>query len=136
VLHLEGEAVLLRSAAAAVAAGVLATAPAASAAASTTADEAWPPGNCQQGTFCVWPNWAEPATGPTETPSIVTSTNWSGSAPGKQYYNYTSQNFDLTYAYTFPDGEVMVRTFCVPSGGNIFYIPVSVTSLTVHQGSC
>ncbi|MFF3865588.1 hypothetical protein [Micromonospora sp. NPDC001898] len=42
----------------------------------------------------------------------------------------------MTHSYTFPDGEVRVSTNCIPPGGNIFYIPQTVTKLRWHQGSC
>ncbi|WP_229401691.1 hypothetical protein [Micromonospora okii] len=121
---------------AATTAAILAAASPASATPASPTDEAWPPGNCQPGTFCVWPNWAPVNTGPTETPSLVTITNWSGNVPAKTYYNYTSQNFDVTWNYTFPDGEVRESTSCVSRGGNIFYLPVRVTKVSAHQGGC
>ncbi|MEU4793840.1 hypothetical protein ACFWRG_30950 [Micromonospora tulbaghiae] len=117
-------------------AGLLATATPASAAAPKSSDEAWPPGNCQPGTFCVWPNWAFPAPAPVETPSLVTSSEWSGSVPALTYYNYTSRNVDMEYVYTWPDGSTSTRTTCVPKGGNIFYLPMAVTKLNWHEGSC
>lgn len=117
------------------AAGLLATAPTASAAASGT-DEAWPPGNCSQGTFCVWPHWAFPERAPVETPSLVTDKQWSGSAPALTYYNYTTWNADLGYSYTWPDGSTSTYTTCVPPGGNIFYLPVTVKKLSRHEGAC
>ncbi|MDQ2587970.1 hypothetical protein [Saccharothrix yanglingensis] len=117
------------------AAGLLVTAPATSAAASTS-DEAWPPGNCQRGTFCVWPNWAHPEPAPVETPSLMTDTEWSGSVPAKTFHNYTSRNVDLGYSYTWPDGSTSNYTNCVRPGGNIFYLPVTVTKVRWHEGSC
>ncbi|MGM1062500.1 hypothetical protein [Saccharothrix sp. Mg75] len=110
--------------------------PVASATASGTPDEAWPPGNCQKGTFCVWPNWAHPLPAPVETPSLATDREWSGSVPALTFYNYTSRNADLGYSYTWPDGSTSSHTICVPPGGNIFYLPVTVTKLSWHQGSC
>ncbi|MFJ6153630.1 MULTISPECIES: hypothetical protein [Micromonospora] len=121
---------------AATMAGLVATAPAASAAAQEASDEAWPPGNCQPGTFCVWPNWAFPEPAPVETPSLVTSKEWSGSVPALTYYNYTSRNVDMEFVYTWPDGSTTTRTTCVPRGGNIFYVPMAVTKLTWHEGAC
>ncbi|MBB5826538.1 hypothetical protein [Micromonospora carbonacea] len=127
---------LLKSlAVAASAATLLATAPTASAAASQ-ASEAWPPGNCAQGTFCVWPNWAHPNPAPVETPSLVSAGEWSGSVPAKTYYNYTPRNVDMKYSYTWPDGSTSHYTLCTPPGGNIFYLPVTVTQLSWHEGSC
>ncbi|MGC4805131.1 phosphoribosyltransferase domain-containing protein [Micromonospora sp. DT233] len=113
-------------------AGLMVTAPAASASAAA-ADEAYPPGNCPQGSFCVWPNWAPPNTGPTETPSVVATPAWTGSAAGKTFYNYTGREVDVTHSYTFPDGEVRTSTFCARVGGNIFYAPQTVTKLSWHK---
>ncbi|WP_433388819.1 hypothetical protein [Micromonospora sp. KLBMP9576] len=117
-------------------AGLLATAPAASAAAAEPGDEAWPPGNCPKGAFCVWPNWAEPATPPTETPSLVTYGEWSGSVPGLTYYNYTSRNVEMEHVYTWPDGKKTTQKTCSIPGGRIFYLPMAVTKVNWHPGSC
>jgi hypothetical protein len=127
----------LKSVALAIAAaGLLVTAPTASAAVSETPNEAWPPGNCQQGTFCVWPHWAHPEPAPVETPSLVTDDEWSGSVAALTYYNYTSRNVDLAYSYTWPDGSTSSYTTCAPRGGSIFYLPVTVTKVSWHEGSC
>lgn len=107
------------------------------AAPTAAAEEPWPPGNCPQGAFCVWPNWAHPEPAPVEKPSVVTYGEWAGEvAPARTYYNYTSRNVDLEYFYTWPDGSTTSSTNCVRPGGTIFYTPMTVTKLTWHEGSC
>lgn len=115
----------------------MASAPGASAVGSAASDEPWPPGNCPQGNFCVWSNWATiPDPAPTE-PSVVTNQDWTGKAPALTYYNYTSRNADLGYLYTLPDGSQQPNTFCVPAHqGNIFYLPVEVTEVTFRDSAC
>ncbi|WP_320068414.1 hypothetical protein [Micromonospora sp. RTGN7] len=71
-----------------------------------------------------------------ETPSLATATEWSGNAPALTYYNYTTHNVDMKWSYTWPDGSSSSSTTCVPAGGNIFYMPVTVTKVSWHQGSC
>ncbi|MGC4856751.1 hypothetical protein ACLQ24_26120 [Micromonospora sp. DT4] len=112
-------------------AGVLATAPAAPAAASGV----WGPGNCPQGTFCIWPNWDHPAEGPTATPSLVTSTEWSGSVPAFNFYNYTSRNAEITWSYTYL-GKPLTGTECVRPGDGNFYVPMFVTKVTWQPRTC
>ncbi|WP_199440948.1 hypothetical protein [Umezawaea beigongshangensis] len=118
------------------AAGLLVTAPTASAAMSETSGEAWPPGNCPQDNFCIWPNWAHPEPAPVETPSLVTNREWSGSVPALTYYNHTPRSVDLEYSYTWPDGSTSSYQNCFDPGGNIFYLPVTVTKLSWHDGPC
>ncbi|MFC5056476.1 hypothetical protein [Saccharothrix xinjiangensis] len=71
-----------------------------------------------------------------ETPSLVTAGAWAGSAPALTYYNYTSRNFDVEYAYTWPDGSTKSAKTCAGPGGNIFYLPVTVTKVSPHEGAC
>ncbi|MFH8760550.1 hypothetical protein [Streptomyces atroolivaceus] len=72
-----------------------------------------------------------------ETPSVAVAEEWSGDAPALTYYNHTSRNADLKYYYIWPDGLKSTSTLCVPSNsGNIFYVPVNVTAVTRHNGSC
>ncbi|MFG1896333.1 hypothetical protein ACGFIP_20200 [Micromonospora zamorensis] len=117
-------------------AGLLAAIPAAPASADGPwpDEEPWPPGNCQQGTFCAWPNWAPVNSGPTETPSLVTTGPWTGSAPTKTFYNYTTANVELEYHHTWQDDSTVI-THCATPRGNIFYLQVIVTKVNWH-GSC
>lgn len=116
--------------------GVLAGAPAASAAPSHVAGGAYPAGNCPQGTFCVWPNWNHPPEGPVETPSLVTTTEWSGKVPAFNFYNYTSRNAEITWSYTYlgttHTGEICVR----PSSSENLYVPAYVTKVTWQPRTC
>ncbi|MFF9690560.1 hypothetical protein [Streptomyces sp. NPDC014623] len=117
--------------------GAMLSAPGASAAGNGASDEAWPPGNCPQGKVCVWAHWAFPEPAPVETPSVAVAEEWSGDAPALTYYNHTPRNADLKYYYIWPDGSKSTSTLCVPSNsGNIFYVPVNVTAVTWHNGSC
>ncbi|MTD57692.1 hypothetical protein [Amycolatopsis pithecellobii] len=120
-------------AAAVAAAGMLAAAPAAS------ADETgWNPGNCPKGAFCVWADYHDQdTTTPPETPSLVTYGEWAGNVPALTFYNDTSSAADLKWSYTFPDGTTRSSSYCVSRlETNIFYIPVTVTNVTPHNGSC
>ncbi|MGW3783506.1 hypothetical protein ACWD5Z_02915 [Micromonospora chokoriensis] len=120
---------------AAAVAGVLATAPAASAASAPAADGGWLPGNCPQGTFCVWPNWDHPAEGPIATPSLVTSSEWSGNVPAFNYYNHTSRNAEITWSYNYL-GTIHTGAECVRPGGGNFYVPMFVTKVTWQPRTC
>ncbi|MGW3892092.1 hypothetical protein ACWD69_25655 [Micromonospora chokoriensis] len=120
---------------AAAVAGVLATVPAALAASAQAADGGWLPGNCPQGTFCVWPNWDHPAEGPTATPSLVTSSEWSGNVPAFNYYNHTSRNAEITWSYNYL-GTIHTGAECVRPGGGNFYVPMFVTKVTWQPRTC
>ncbi|MET8200842.1 hypothetical protein [Micromonospora taraxaci] len=120
---------------AAAVAGVLATAPAASAASAQAADGGWLPGNCPQGSFCVWPNWDHPAEGPTATPSLVISSEWSGNVPAFNYYNHTSRNAEITWSYNYL-GTIHTGAECVRPGGGNFYVPMFVTKVTWQPRTC
>lgn len=114
-------------------AGVLATASAASAAPITTTS--WSPGNCQPGTFCIWANTDHPPEGPTATPSLVTSTEWSGRVPAFNFYNYTSRNAEITWSYTYL-GSTYTGEQCVPPGSSWLYVPAFVTKVTWNTRTC
>ncbi|MEW2146653.1 hypothetical protein AB0869_27965 [Micromonospora vinacea] len=127
---------LLKSIAlAASVAGVLATAPAASAASSQTSNEAWLPGNCPQGTFCIWPNWDHPAEGPTATPSLVTTSEWSGNVAAFNYYNRTSRNAEITWSYNYL-GTQLTGAICARPGGGDLYVPMFVTKVSWQPRTC
>ncbi|SCF27577.1 hypothetical protein [Micromonospora chokoriensis] len=120
---------------AAAVAGVLATAPAAPTASAQAANGGWPPGNCPQGTFCIWPNWDHPAEGPTATPSLVTSSEWSGNVTAFNYYNHTSRNAEITWSYNYL-GTIHTGAECVRPGGGNFYVPLIVTKVTWQPRTC
>ncbi|WP_327038389.1 hypothetical protein [Micromonospora maris] len=120
-------------AAAAVVAGVLAAAPPASAAPPDTGYGIWPPGNCVQGTFCGWANWDHPPEGPTATPSLVTTTEWSGNVTVFNFYNYTSRNVDITWSLP---GSPYSGTLCAYPGDGHLYVPVTVTKVSFHNRNC
>jgi hypothetical protein len=124
---------LLKSVAvAASVAGVLATAPAAAAADSHTPDWGnWGPGNCTPGYLCGWPSTNHPASGPTETPTLKTNTDWTGNALVYNYYNYTSRNAKVSWAFV---GGQASGTECVTPGENFFYVPLNVSK--VVWGAC
>ncbi|MEU8115285.1 hypothetical protein [Micromonospora sp. NPDC048947] len=127
---------LLKSIAlAASVAGVLATAPAASAASSQASNEAWLPGNCPQGTFCIWPNWDHPAEGPTATPSLVTTTEWSGNVPAFNFYNRTSRNAEITWSYNYL-GTQLSGAICARPGGGDLYVPMFATKVSWQTHTC
>ncbi|WDZ84096.1 hypothetical protein [Micromonospora cathayae] len=115
--------------------GVLATAPAASAATPQASGDFWGPGNCPQGMFCVWPNWNHPPEGPTETPSLVTDSDWSGRVPAFNYYNRTSRNAELTWSYNYL-GSDLSGTVCAPPGEGNLYVPMYVTKLSWQPRTC
>ncbi|MFC8368473.1 MULTISPECIES: hypothetical protein [unclassified Streptomyces] len=102
--------------------GVMASAPSAS---------AWSPGNCQTGTFCVWPEfWYGDTDMP---PSLVTDGEWSGSAPGHIFYNRTSQDVTMTYVIAGQE-EQGPRTACVSSNsGSYFTMPMYVTDIAWRE---
>ncbi|MET8043715.1 hypothetical protein ABZU25_22975 [Micromonospora sp. NPDC005215] len=116
-------------------AGVLATAPAASAASAQASAEQWLPGNCPQGTFCVWPNWDHPAEGPTATPSLVTSGEWSGNVLAFNFYNHTSRNAEITWSYTYL-GSKLSGSLCARPGGGDLYVPMYVTKVSWQPRTC
>ncbi|MEV4119696.1 hypothetical protein [Micromonospora sp. NPDC049645] len=116
-------------------AGILATTPAASAATSHASDDVWPAGNCPQGTFCIWPNWDHPPEGPTAPPSLVTTSEWSGSVPAFNFYNYTSRNAEITWSYTYL-GSQHTGVECVRPGGGHFYVPMFVTKVSWQTRVC
>ncbi|MBQ0993046.1 hypothetical protein [Micromonospora sp. H61] len=127
---------LLKSIAlAASVASVLATAPAASAASSQASNEAWLPGNCPQGTFCIWPNWDHPAEGPTATPSLVTTTEWSGNVPAFNFYNRTSRNAEITWSYNYL-GTQLSGAICARPGGGDLYVPMFATKVSWQPRTC
>ncbi|GHH94086.1 hypothetical protein GCM10017779_45430 [Streptomyces capillispiralis] len=103
--------------------GVMASAPAAS---------AWAPGNCQTGTFCVWPEYWY---GDTDMqPSLVTDRKWSGSAVGHIFYNYTSQDVTMTYVVIAEGEQGPARTACVSSNhGSYFTQPMYVTDIAWRE---
>ncbi|MFF3485708.1 hypothetical protein ACFYXC_20895 [Streptomyces sp. NPDC002701] len=103
--------------------GVMASAPSAS---------AWSPGNCQEGTFCVWPDWWY---GDTDmAPSLATDAEWSGSARGHIYYNNTSRDVTMTYVLVQDEGQGPAYTACVSRHqGSYFTVPVSVTDVTWRE---
>lgn len=116
---------------AAAVAGVLATASPASAAASPTSDELYPPGNCPQGVFCIWPEW-----NPWGTPTLVTGTDWSGEVPGLYFYNRTSRSVDVTFSWTV-DTSGRMWTSCVdPGSGGDTYWHGNVTQVILRTSSC
>ncbi|AEB46181.1 MULTISPECIES: hypothetical protein [Micromonospora] len=124
---------LKRFAAAAAVAGVLVAAPPASAA---TAESGWGrylPGNCLPGTFCGWPNWDHPPEGPTATPSLVTTTDWSGSVTVFNFYNYTSRNVDIDW---YLPGTSYAGTVCATPGDADLYVPMTVTRVVFHTRNC
>ncbi len=121
---------------AAVVAGVLAAAPPASAAPATAGYGIWPPGNCVQGTFCGWANTDHPPQGPTATPSVVTTTDWSGNVTVFNFYNYTSRNVDIDWAMQGPGTTVYTGTFCANPGDGHLYVPVTVTKVVFHTRNC
>lgn len=102
--------------------GVMASAPSAS---------AWSPGNCQTGTFCVWPEFWY---GDTDmTPSLVTDDEWSGSARGHIFYNRTSQDVTMTYVVVGQE-EKGPETACVSSNhGSYFTMPMDVTDIAWRE---
>lgn len=108
--------------------GVVALAPSASAANMA-------PGNCPDDSFCVWDAWGYPA--PTVTPTLVTTTDWSGSAAGRHFFNGQDGDVDMTYVQTFSDGSTRVHHHCVDAGtGSYFTIPVHVTEVTANEAGC
>ncbi|MEV6693137.1 hypothetical protein AB0M35_16855 [Micromonospora sp. NPDC051196] len=116
---------------AAAVAGVLATAPPAAAAPAGSSDGYWPAGNCPQGVFCVWPEWD-----PYTTPTLVTSTNWSGEVLGGWYYNGTSRNVDVTFRWRH-DSPWGPFTHCLtPGNGWDTYWPGVVTKVEFHTRNC
>lgn len=115
--------------------GVLAAAPPASAAPSRAGYGIWPPGNCAPGTFCGWANTDHPAGGPTAPPSLVTTTDWSGSVTVFNFYNYTSRNVDITWTANW-GGTVYTGTLCATSGDGHLYVPVTVTRVAFHTHNC
>ncbi|MFI6069224.1 hypothetical protein ACIA47_28725 [Micromonospora sp. NPDC051227] len=116
-------------------ASVLATAPAASAAPAQASNEAWLPGNCPQGTFCIWPNWDHPAEGPTATPSLVTTSEWSGNVPAFNFYNRTSRNAEITWSYNYL-GTQLSGAICARPGGGDLYVPMFVTKVSWQTRTC
>ncbi|MFH8533832.1 hypothetical protein ACH4GE_36100 [Streptomyces tendae] len=100
--------------------GVIASAPSAS---------AWAPGNCQVGSFCVWPEYWY---GDTDmTPSLETEAEWSGSAVGHIFYNNTSQDATMRYVVAEGNGQGREYTGCVsPHAGSYFTQKMHVTSVT------
>ncbi|MER7487618.1 hypothetical protein ABTY20_17235 [Streptomyces sp. NPDC126497] len=102
--------------------GVMASAPSAS---------AWSPGNCQTGTFCVWPEfWYGDTDMP---PSLVTEGEWSGSAPGHIFYNRTSRDVTMTYVVVGHE-EQGPGTACVSSNnGSYFTMPMYVTDIAWRE---
>ncbi|WP_221353540.1 hypothetical protein [Streptomyces beigongshangae] len=103
--------------------GVMAAAPSAS---------AWSPGNCADGTFCVWPEYWY---GDTDMPpSLVTDGEWSGSARGHIYYNNTSRDMTMTYTLVRDGGQGPTYTGCVSRHhGSYFTTPVSVTDVSWRE---
>ncbi|WP_328347232.1 hypothetical protein [Micromonospora sp. NBC_00421] len=126
---------LLKSVAlAASVAGVLATAPAAPAAAAQTSS--WPAGNCPQGLFCIWPNWNHPPEGPTATPLLVTSSEWTGNVPAFNFFNYTSRKAEITWAYNYL-GTPLTGTLCaLPGEGGDLYVPMFATKVSWQTHNC
>jgi len=116
-------------------AGVLAGAPAAAAAPSQASDDGWGPGNCPQGTLCIWPNWDHPPEGPTETPSLVTTGEWSGSITAFNFYNYTSRNAEITWSYRYLGTDYTGAVCARPGSGNL-YVPVTVTKVSWQPRTC
>ncbi|PJE99417.1 hypothetical protein CUT44_05030 [Streptomyces carminius] len=108
--------------------GVMASAPSASAAV---------PGNCPEDTVCVWSNWWY---GDTDVPpSLATESEWSGSVPGRQFYNNTARDITMTYVLVQDEGRGPVHTACVNrKQGSYFTVPVSVTKVTWEEttGRC
>ncbi|WP_299530502.1 hypothetical protein [uncultured Streptomyces sp.] len=107
--------------------GVMAAAPSAS---------AWSPGNCPQGSFCVWPDFWYGDTD--QPPSLATTTEWSGDAPGHIFYNRTSQQVTMTYYLDRDEGQGPAYTACVNrETGSYFTTPVTVTDISwrVDDGS-
>ncbi|MEV0941352.1 hypothetical protein AB0I90_13365 [Micromonospora wenchangensis] len=122
------------TAVAAIVAGVLAAAPAASAAPVQTSS--WPAGNCPRGNFCVWPDWNHPPEGPTATPSLVTSTEWTGRVPAFNFFNYTSRTAEITWSYTYL-GTPLTGTLCATAGqGGDLYVPMHATKVTWQTHNC
>lgn len=103
--------------------GVMASAPSAS---------AWAPGNCQTGTFCVWPEWWY---GDTDMPpSLETDREWSGSALGHIFYNNTSRDITMTYVVAGDEGQGPAYTACVSSSqGSYFTMPMHVTDVSWRE---
>ncbi len=110
---------------AATVAGVLATAAPASAATAQTSDES---GNCPQGVLCIWPDF-----NPWGTPSLVTGTNWSGSATGLYFYNHTSRSVDISFTF---GASTHTYTTCANPGGGDLYLHVNVTKVSFRNGTC
>ncbi|MFE9722785.1 hypothetical protein ACFYQ5_04065 [Streptomyces sp. NPDC005794] len=100
--------------------------------ASATSASAWSPGNCPQGTFCVWPDYWY---GDTDTPpSLATEGEWSGSAPGHIFYNNTARDVTMTYYVVQDEGQGPAYTACVSSGqGSYFTVPMSVTNVAWRE---
>ncbi|WP_430502588.1 hypothetical protein ACQRWP_13605 [Micromonospora trifolii] len=117
-----------------VIAGVLAVAPPASAAPQSGAG-VYPPGNCQPGTFCVWPHWDHPNGVPTATPSLVTTTEWTGNITGFNYYNYTNRNAEISWSFT-TQGMTLTGTECATPGDGFFYVPMTVTKVSWRTHVC
>ncbi|MGC5286245.1 hypothetical protein [Micromonospora sp. DT231] len=117
-------------------AGVLATVPASAATAQASAGQ-WLPGNCPRGTFCTWPNWDHPAEGPIATPSLVTSSEWSGNVPAFNFYNHTSRNAEISWSYTYLNGSQMSGVLCARAGeGGDLYVPMFATKVSWQTRTC
>jgi hypothetical protein len=116
--------------------GVLATPSAASAATSQVESAYLLPRNCPQGTFCTWAGWNHPPEGPTETPSLVTSGEWTGQVPAFNYYNHTSRKAEITWSWVYL-GQPVTGKLCVPPGsGADLYVPMYATKVSWHTTTC
>jgi hypothetical protein len=121
---------------AAALAGMLAIAPAGSAAASQADDGYWSPGNCPQGVLCFWAGTNHPPEGPTETPSLMTTSEWSGKVTAFLFYNRTSRNAEITWSYDYLGTTYTGKRCAWANSSGDLYVPIHITKVTWHPSTC